>query len=167
MEIEHASSFFHRFIRNGFVQKNLDTVSNNIANMNTPGFRGGESFYKSLSFGGESSGGQSYGTQISGLGYRFAAGEIRRTGNATDLAISGNGFFTLMQNDELLYTRAGQFVFDENGVLVDRNSGANVAAFDESGKLVELTLSDKRVLQPEATTKVEFTGNLLKIPSYF
>ncbi len=137
-------------------QKNLDTVSNNIANMNTPGFRGGESFYKSLSFGGE----QSYGTQISGLGYRFAAGEIRQTGNATDLAISGNGFFTLMKDGEMFFTRAGQFVFDDSGVLVDRSSGASVAAFDESGKLVELDISDQRVLKPEATTKVDFTGNL-------
>ena len=141
-------------------QKNLDTVSNNIANMNTPGYRGSESFYKSLSFGNGENGGQSYGTQISGLGYRFAAGDIRQTGNATDLAIAGNGFFTLMQDGELFFTRAGQFSFNENGVLVDKTSGASVAAFDEQGKLVELDISQQRVLQPEATSKIDFTGNL-------
>ncbi|WP_019677688.1 flagellar basal-body rod protein FlgF [Arsukibacterium perlucidum] len=134
---------------------NLSTVSNNIANMNTPGFRGGENFYKSLSF---SEG--SYGTQIDSLGYRFTAGDIRQTGNATDLAISGNGFFTLLKDDQQFYSRAGQFVFNDQGELVDRTSGAAVAALDSNGQLQKLDISGLKVLPPKATTSVSLSGNL-------
>lgn len=134
---------------------NLDTVSNNIANMNTPGFRGAENFYKSLSY---SDGG--YGTQIDTLGYRFTAGDIRQTGNATDLAISGNGFFTLLKGEQQFYSRAGQFVFNDQGILTDRNSGAVVAALDDNGQLQPLDISSLRVLPPQATSTVSLSGNL-------
>lgn len=134
---------------------NLDTVSNNIANMNTPGFRGAENFYKSLSYSDGS-----YGTQIDTLGYRFTAGDIRQTGNVTDLAISGNGFFTLLKDDQQFYSRAGQFVFNDEGILTDRNSGAAVAALDDNGQLQKLDISTLRVLPPEATSSVSLSGNL-------
>lgn len=136
--------------------KSLDTVSNNISNMNTPGYRGTDTFYNSLT-GGDAGG---LGTQISGLGYRFTTGDIRQTGNATDIALNGNGFFTLMSEGQHLYTRAGQFAFSADGVLIDKNSGLNVAAVDESGALTDFDISDLRTLQPQATSKVTLAGNL-------
>ncbi|WP_394391462.1 flagellar hook-basal body complex protein [Shewanella woodyi] len=69
--------------------QNLDNVSNNIANMNTAGYRGMDSFYQAL---GGDSGKPGLGSQISGLGYRFSVGDIRQTGNDFDLAITGTGF---------------------------------------------------------------------------
>lgn len=134
---------------------NLDTVSNNIANMNTPGFRGADSFYSSLSFGDKG-----YGTQIDSLGYRFNAGDIRQTGNSTDLAIAGNGFFTLLKDEQVMYSRAGQFIFNDDGVLIDRISGAFVAALDESGELQHMDISKMQVMAPEATSKITLSGNL-------
>lgn len=138
--------------------QNLDTVSNNIANMNTPGYRGTESFYQSLGSNEDNGGG--YGTQISGLGYRFSAGDVKQTGNATDLAISGHGMFVLIKGEQLLYTRAGQFEFNNEGVLVDKVSGLNVAQLDSNGKLSKINIDDKKSQAPQATTEVNFEGNI-------
>ncbi len=137
--------------------KNLDTVSNNIANMNTPGYRGTDTFYKSLS---GQDGGIGYGTQAGETSIRHGSGEIRQTGNDTDLAINGNGFFILMSGDDRLYTRAGQFGFDNDGILVDKNTGAQVAGLDASGKLVPIDVSNYRMLAPTATSSVNLAGNL-------
>jgi flagellar hook protein FlgE len=135
--------------------RNLDNVSNNIANLNTPGFKGSDSFYSSLT-----SGGNPIGTQISGEQARLTQGEIRQTGNPGDLAISGNGFFILQQDGQTQYTRAGQFQFNDEGFLVDPASGAQVAAVNESGELEPINIDNFRVLAPEATSQVNFSGNL-------
>jgi len=140
---------------------NLNTVSNNIANMNTPGFRGSDTFYRSLTTGGTlENGGSGIGTQVSGLGYRFSSGEIRQTGNSTDLAIAGKGMFVLKNGDQFLYTRAGQFNFNDDGVLVDSISGLEVVSLDKNGKMQPLSIDDLKTLAPEATSKLSFSGNL-------
>ena len=135
--------------------RNLDNVSNNIANLNTPGFKGSDTFYSSLT-----SGGNAIGTQISGEQQRLTQGEIRQTGNPGDLAISGNGFFVLQQDGQTFYTRAGQFQFNDEGFLVDPGSGAQVAAVNDSGQLEPINIDNFRVLAPEATSLVNFAGNL-------
>lgn len=135
--------------------RNLDNVSNNIANMNTPGFKGSDTFYRSLT-----SGETALGTQVSGQSQRFTAGEIRQTGNASDLAIAGEGFFVLLQDGEVKYTRAGQFEFNESGQLVDSVSGGQVAAVDANGDLQAVDISNSRILAPQATSTVSLTGNL-------
>jgi flagellar hook protein FlgE len=137
--------------------KNLDNVSNNIANMNSPGYRGVDSFYRALG-GGEGEGG--FGAQISGLGYRFSTGDIRQTGNEFDLAITGRGFFALMDGKDVYYTRTGQFDFDENQILIDKNTGFKVAGVDSNGQLKEISLADYQAIKPTASTKVNFSGNL-------
>lgn len=137
--------------------KNLDTVSNNIANMNTPGYRGADTFYKSLSGQNGSAG---FGTQAGDISYRYSSGEIRQTGNNTDLAVNGNGFFVLLSGDQQLFTRAGQFRFDTDGILVDNSTGAQVAGIDDTGKLVPIDVSNYRMLAPSASTSINLTGNL-------
>ncbi|MCF2860229.1 flagellar basal-body rod protein FlgF [Pseudoalteromonas sp. SMS1] len=141
--------------------RNLDNVSNNISNMNTPGYRGTDTFYKSLTNGDNlNQGGSGYGTQISGLGYRFSTGDIRQTGNATDVAISGQGFFTLMNGNQQFYTRAGQFSFNQDGILIDPASGLNVGALNDQGQLVDFDISGLRTKAPSATSLVELSGVL-------
>lgn len=133
--------------------KSLDTVSNNISNMNTPGFRGSDSFFTNVNGG--------RGTQISGDGLRTAAGDIRQTGNATDLAIDGNGYFILRDdNGAYFYTRAGQFRFGEDGLLKDTVTGYQVMAIDAAGNLREIDLDVYRTLPPQATTIVSIAGNI-------
>lgn len=138
--------------------RSLDNVSNNIANMNTPGFRGADSFYRSLSQGGNNNPGA--GVEISGLGFRFSNGEIRQTGNSTDLAINGMGFFALLKNGETLFTRSGQFTFNEEGILVERSSNAAVAVLNSAKQPGVLDLSAYRHLVSTPTSKVSFNGNL-------
>src|SRR5581483_6907587 len=91
----------------------LDTISNNVSNMNTPGFRGSDPHFENALDG--------LGTRIAGSAVRTGEGQIEQTGNSTDLAIKGEGLFVLknVTTGELFYTRSGQFTFDPSGYLVD------------------------------------------------
>ncbi len=150
-------SFFNGLAGMIMFSRGLDTISNNISNMNTPGYLGSDLFYQALSSGDQGSG---FGARVEGNNIRFSPGEIRETGNSTDLAINGNGYFVLQTDDGLLYTRAGQFEFDQDGFLVDKVSGYRVAGLDEFGNLVDINIDSMLSLNPEATTEVNFTGNL-------
>jgi flagellar hook protein FlgE len=133
--------------------RNLETVSNNVSNMNTPGFRASDSFYENV-FGGR-------GTRIAGEGLRTSQGDIRQTGNATDLAIDGSGFFVLRDTDgNLHYTRAGQFRFNDEGILTDTVTGYEVMARDASGTLSPISIANDRNLAAVATSRVDLSGNL-------
>jgi flagellar hook protein FlgE len=134
--------------------KSLDTISNNISNMNTPGFRGKDSFFENVM--GE------FGTRIEGTGIRTAEGQIEQTGNATDMAINGEGLFVLRDpsTGKYSYTRAGQFQFDAQGYLVDTVNQYHVQGIDENGNLADISITKLRTLPAEATTTVSFTGNL-------
>ncbi|MEI7037460.1 flagellar basal-body rod protein FlgF [Fulvimonas yonginensis] len=134
--------------------KGLDTISNNISNMNTPGFRGKDSFFENVM--GE------FGTRIEGTGIRTSEGQIEQTGNNTDLAINGEGLFVLRDpsTGKYFYTRAGQFQFDAQGYLVDTVSQYHVQGIDESGNLADISITTLRTLPAQATTMVGVTGNL-------
>lgn len=133
--------------------KSLNTVSNNVANMNTPGFRGSDSFFESISGG--------LGTRIAGEGLRMTAGDLRQTGTPTDLAVNGNGFFILRDEaGNLYYTRAGQFRFNADGLLSDTVSGYQVMSIDSAGNLSPIDLDAYRTLPPVATSSVKMAGNI-------
>jgi flagellar hook protein FlgE len=133
--------------------RSLDTVSNNVSNMNTPGFRGSDSFFENVNGG--------RGTRISGEGLRTTAGDIRQTGTPTDVAIDGNGFFVLRDDTgNLHYTRAGQFRFNDQGLLTDSVTGYQVMAADASGNLSSIDLDTYRTLPPQATSAVRMAGNI-------
>lgn len=136
--------------------KSLDNVSNNISNMNTPGFKGSDVFIRSLSDGQKN-----YGSNITSTEVRSQSGDLRQTGNDTDLAITGNGYFILKDADgEYFYTRAGQFSFDSDNTLVDGASGFAVMSVDSAGNLQKIDISEKKVLPPVATTEIKLLGNL-------
>lgn len=135
--------------------KNLDTVSNNIANMNTPGYRGQDTFYKSLG----ATDGSGVGAQISGLGYRFEQGDHTQTNNPLDMAIAGNGFFVLKDGDDLRYTRAGSFEFKDD-ILVDKSSGMQVMQYTSAGELTAFDISKLQTSASQPTTQVNFSKNL-------
>lgn len=133
--------------------RSLNTVSNNVSNMNTPGFRGSDSFFSNIEGG--------YGTRIAGEDMRTKAGDIRQTGNPTDIAVEGAGYFILRDSSgDLHYTRAGQFRFNEQGVLVDSVNGYDVMAMDASGNLISIDMDEHRTLPAVASTGVHITGNL-------
>ncbi|MDI3329683.1 MAG: flagellar hook-basal body complex protein [Micrococcus sp.] len=112
-------------------QQMLDTTANNIANVNTTGFKASAvTFQDTLSQMEQNAGAPGTGlggtnpAQV-GLGVRTAAittdqsaGAMMSTGRATDLMIGGNGFFVVSKGDDQLYTRAGGFSVDAAGNLV-------------------------------------------------
>jgi flagellar hook protein FlgE len=143
---------------NGMVNfsKSLDNVSNNISNMNTPGYKGNDVFVRSLGDGANG-----YGTQLEDSSVRMQAGDLRQSGNDLDLAILGNGYFVIQDdNGEFFYTRAGQFKFDQDDFLVDSASGFKVMGIDDLGILREINIADIKILPPAATTNIDMRGDL-------
>lgn len=139
--------------------KGLDNVSNNVSNMNTPAYRGSDTFFRSVN--GQD--GQGLGAGITGTQVRTKAGDTRQTGNDTNAAIIGAGYFVLHDsNQQLFYSRAGQFQIDKDGYLVDSVSQFRVQGVDASGKRGDININAHRALPPTATTKVEMIGTLAR-----
>jgi flagellar hook protein FlgE len=115
----------------------LQNTSNNVANMQSHGFKRNELFYSTLG-NGKGEEGIGRGVRISKSATDFSKGKSLQTNSPTDLAIVGNGFFVLrLKSNELVYTRDGEFEF-QNEVLVDKHSGAQVQGYDHAGNLVSI-----------------------------
>lgn len=146
----------------------LRVVGNNLANVNTPGFKSSQLQFSSLFVegSGQRLPAQGAGTQVQigagltslGAQINFRAGLEQSTGNPLDLAINGNGFYTVKRGDDVLYTRAGDFGFDAQGVLIN-SSGDHVQGLT-NGQLTDITLDGLERNPPKATTKVTFRGEL-------
>ncbi len=138
--------------------RGLQTVSDNVANMNTPGFRGRDTFFRSIESGNSEGG---YGTTVSTGGMRLTPGKLQQTGSPTDLALVGSGFFVLRDDQgQLHYTRDGEFQFNEKRILVDKNTKYQVMALNTSGQLAPIDISAVYTKPPQATTKVTLAGIL-------
>lgn len=149
---------------NGYSQ-GLRVIANNTANINTPGFKGSTLQFANMFYsGGGTSGGTmqvGYGLNTAGTLLNFKQGELSQTGNSLDLAVDGQGLFTVQDaQGDLHYTRAGQFTFDTEGVLVSRIDASKVMGYDATGKLVPITLTDRSTAAGKATTTINFSGNL-------
>src|SRR5262245_34776352 len=146
--------------------KDLTVIGDNVANVNTPGFKGSRLLFSELFSQAQLGDGATHqsslelGTGVGTLGTQrsFQQGGLRQTGNALDAAIDGNGFFVVRKDGQTFYTRAGQFSFGADGVLVD-STGARVAALD-GGALTDISLSGLATTPGKATTRVTFSGIL-------
>ena len=117
-------------------QTKMDVIANNLANVNTTGFKQSRAVFQDLLYqnlrqpGAQSSQTTQYpsGLQL-GTGVRVVAterlmtqGNLTSTGNALDLGINGQGFFQIMQPDgTIAYTRDGTFQLNNQGQLVTSN----------------------------------------------
>ncbi len=113
----------------------LDSIGNNIANSATNGFKGATASFADM-FAGS---GVGLGVNVAAVTQNFKDGPITRTDRGTDVAISGNGFFRVQdQNGDVFYSRDGQFQRDKSGNLVN-NQGMVVtgypASVDEKGNI--------------------------------
>jgi flagellar basal-body rod protein FlgG len=114
-------------------QTRMAVVSNNLANVNTTGFKQGRAVFEDLLYqnvrqsGGQSSqdtmlpSGMSLGTGVRVVATEklFTQGSVLQTGNAMDVAINGRGFFQILKPDgELAYTRDGTFQLNDQGEMV-------------------------------------------------
>jgi flagellar basal-body rod protein FlgG len=113
----------------------VSTISNNIANVNTVGFKRGRTEIDDLGYetiqepGARSSSSTTYnvgtqigsGARVSAIRKEFTAGSPQITNNPFDLMVNGEGFFgIIMPNGELKFTRDGSFNVDAQGVLVNK-----------------------------------------------
>ena len=102
------------------IERELDVVANNIANMNTTGYKAdGSLFEEYLSSNARSDGsGRVSFVRDRGLWHDMSQGPIDRTGNPLDVAIDGKGFFSVQTPDGVRYTRNGAFQINATGQLV-------------------------------------------------
>jgi len=149
--------------------KELDVISNNLANVNTIGFKSGTTYFAdvlSSSISGGSGGTMQVGrgVAVTEVQTQFGAGSFESTGNATDVAIDGDGFF-MVNDDEgaTYYTRAGAFHLNSDGLLVDINGyrvqGQVVVNGEPSGPLTDINLQGVQS-EPSVTTTVSLGANL-------
>lgn len=143
------------------VNEQLDGISNNIANSGTVG-------YKSMTtqFSAMYAGTQAMGVSVAGSAQSISTGgSMVSTGNALDLAINDDGFFVMCDSaGNISYTRAGSFVTDKNGYIVNA-SGDYLQGYpvDDSGTLQTGTVSDIQIqtgnIPAEASDSLSFTAN--------
>ncbi len=148
--------------------KQMDVIGNNIANVNTIGFKGSKTYFSdvlSQSLSGGTSGSMQVGrgVAVADVQTQFGSGSFETTGNATDLSIDGDGFF--MVNDDAgatFYTRAGAFHLDSDGFLVDANGykcqGYNLTSANPN-TLSNISLRDVQS-EPAVTTYFSLGVNL-------
>ncbi|WP_448070899.1 flagellar hook-basal body complex protein [Georgenia yuyongxinii] len=130
-------------------QTMLDVTGNNIANVNTTGYKAARTqFEDTLSQviqnagapqagqGGTNPAQVGLGVQVSAITNDFSDGASQQTGRALDMKITGGGFFVINNGTEQVYTRAGAFTLDALGQLVTP-SGAKVMGWglDDDGNL--------------------------------
>jgi flagellar hook protein FlgE len=159
-------------------QTKLDVIGNNIANVNTYGFKKGRATFQDLmnqtisgaSRATENRGGQNaqqvgLGASLSTIDTIHTQGSLQTTGRALDVAVSGDGFFTVRNGNNEMYTRAGNFYLDSNGSLVT-GQGNLVQGYpvnDEGevqNNLGDIIIDSDATLPPKATENVVFDGNL-------
>ena len=160
-------------------QTMLDVTGNNIANVNTTAFKSSATqFQDTLSqltqgaggpqeqIGGTNPAQVGLGVRVAGISTNFSQGSAQSTGRATDMMISGDGFFVTKTGTQTLYTRAGSFDFDGAGRLVSPD-GAIVQGYtavngvvSDGGPTSDVTLPLGVVAPAATTTSATVSGNL-------
>lgn len=129
-------------------QTKMDVVGNNVANVGTTAFKkSGARFTDALNqtmlhasapsggIGGTNPGQVGIGAKVSGIYKYMGQGSLQPTGRVTDMAIDGDGFFTVERNGEVAFTRDGSFSLDKSGGLVTAD-GYRVV--DENGNPITI-----------------------------
>ena len=152
----------------------LNVKSNNIANVNTTGFKGSRAEFAdvyAVSAFGSSNTAIGSGVVLNNVAQQFEQGNLEFTDNSLDLAISGEGFFALAPNQtsgEIIYTRAGAFGINSDGYVVN-SSGQFLRTFpvNSDGTVSATSMSSTTPLQlpsaagvPQATANVGLAANL-------
>ena len=166
------------------LQSMMDVIGNNIANVDTIGFKGSRVTFSdtfnefiqagtnpTATTGGTNSFQIGLGSKINSIDKNWSQGTFEQTGNTTDLALQGPGLFILKSNGQNYYTRAGSFIFDADGNLVDPQNGAIVqgkVAVDgaiPSGNTIQNVKIDKNLKIPAIKTSVATWGGNLQSSS--
>jgi len=150
----------------------LNTIANNLANMNTTGYKSksvsfSDLFYQQIGEGGSGDPIQrGSGTQVAAIETDFSNGSPNSTGVDTNVALQGNGFFVVSDGGNTLLTRAGDFSLDQNGSLITAD-GLSVMGFpaingkvDTTAPLTVIHIPVGEVELPSATTSFGMAATL-------
>jgi flagellar hook protein FlgE len=145
----------------------ISIISDNIANVNTPGFKTSRAEFQDVlsgNLGGVGGAGQvGAGTRVDGVNQNFTQGSLESTNVTTDLAVDGDGFFMVQDTTGRYYTRAGMFRLDNQQVLVNEQAqnllGFGITNGVPNGSLGIIDLSAVSNL-PSPTANVDINVNL-------
>jgi len=167
-------------------QTRMDVIGNNIANINTTGFKSNRVNFQDILYqqlqgaarptedlGGVNPKEVGLGMSVASIDTLHIQGTLQVTGVQTDLAITGNGFFILDDRGTQLYTRAGQFSLDADGVVVNPANGMKVMGWNarevEGFNIIDISSPVGQLEIPvggkdpaKETTMVNFACNLDK-----
>ena len=167
-------------------QTKMDVIGNNIANVNTTGFKSGRlTFADTLSqtqagasAPGDNIGGTNpkqigLGVGISTIDTLFTDGSVQATGKNTDLCLTGNGLFVVNANGERYYTRNGAFEFDKDGNYVQPGKGYKVQGYMASsdgtltpaGEPTDIQIKVGKSSGHKSSTLATYTQNLNATPT--
>jgi len=159
----------------------MDVIGNNVANVNTVGFKTGrvtfsEMFAQTIRGASQPVNGQGgtnplqvgLGMTVGTIDTLFSPGSLETTGQGTDLAIQGDGFFVLGDGNSRFYSRAGVFQFNADGALTMPANGLNVQGFMANDKgeieagtaITDIVLPTNQKITAQATTDIDLIGNL-------
>jgi flagellar hook protein FlgE len=166
-------------------QTRMDVVGNNISNVNTYGFKTSRVTFQDMlsqTMAGaakpeENKGGVNpkqigLGMTIASIDRLFTQGSLQTTGNQTDLAISGDGFFVTAKGNKKYYTRAGNFTLDKDGTMVSPANGLRVQGWmagrnekgekvvNTSGTVEDLVVPIYGKVEAKETTYIKYKCNL-------
>jgi flagellar hook protein FlgE len=161
----------------------MDVIGNNIANVNTVGYKSGSVVFQDLlsqairgagvpdgaadGAGGTNPAQVGLGVTITGIANNFTQGASQLTGRSTDLSIQGDGFFVVRDNGQQLYTRAGSLNFDALGRLTTADGSilqgwtADAAGvINPNAAVGDLSMPLGQSTAPQITGNVRLGGNL-------
>jgi len=142
----------------------LMMISNDVANLNTLGYKGNflsfnSRFSQGGSYLGSTAGSNGYGVSMGSKFIDFSQGQLQQTTNPLDLAIQGSGFLTLLNNGNTYYERTGNFFVDQDGFISD-TQGNHLAVLDANGQTSPFNITPFKTFPPSQTTTAKFSGNL-------
>ena len=150
----------------------LNTIGNNLANLNTTAFKKQDTTFEDLFYqqiGNNGSGERlqtGAGVRVSGTASNFAQGSLATTNASTDMAMNGDGFFVVQDGEVQSLTRAGNFQLDKAGNLITQNGesvmgfAATNGAIATTGNLTAMALPLNGNTVAKATSNFSVSGNL-------
>ena len=161
-------------------QTKMDVTGNNIANVNTVGYKASQTVFQdalsqviraggapAADRGGTNPAQVGLGVKVAAITTNWTQGATQSTGRSTDFMIEGDGFFVTRAGTEQLYTRAGSFDFDGAGKLVTPDGSVlqgwmadASGVINPNGPIGDLSVPYGQIMDPVATTAGSVTGNL-------
>jgi flagellar hook protein FlgE len=135
-----------------------------VANSSTTGFKSSRADFADLFAAGSGGNAVGHGVVLANVNQSFEQGNVSFTGNSLDMAINGDGFFTLSDDGTQVYSRAGAFEVDREGYVVN-NAGLHLLAYasNDAGEITGATSDlrlDTTTIQPNASSRSDLVLNL-------